>query len=87
MKYIVKTLDIMDYLSNKLNIMYERENKYASIIAKLVELKSYIVLGDEVKERIYDYLEEIDAVSYEYATQVFKELFEENKTVLSIVKK
>ena len=38
----------MDYLGNKLNIMYERENKYASIIAKLVELKAYIVLSDEL---------------------------------------
>ena len=31
-------VDLMDYLSNKLNIMYDIENKYASIISKLVEL-------------------------------------------------
>ena len=31
----------------------------------------------------FDYLEEIEQVSYEYTTQVFKELFEEKKMVLS----
>ena len=34
----------------------------------------------------FDYLEEIEAVSFEYATQVFNELTERNNLVLSIVK-
>lgn len=60
MKYIVKTLDLIDYLSEKLNISFEEDNRYASIISKLVELKTELVLNNEVREKIYKYLEEIE---------------------------
>ena len=53
MKYIVKTLDLMDYLSEKLNISFDENNRYASIISKLVELKTELILSSEVREKIF----------------------------------
>ena len=47
----------MDFLSKKLNISFEENNRYASIISKLVELKTELILSSEVREKIYNYLE------------------------------
>ena len=68
-------------LKKKIYGLYVREYDDVADIARMF-------LADYFKGiNSFDYLEEIDAVSYEYTTQVFKELFEEKKMVLSIVKK
>ena len=68
-------------LKKKIYGLYVREYDDVADIARMF-------LADYFKGiNSFDYLEEIDTVSYEYATQVFNELFEDNKTVLSIVKK
>ena len=68
-------------LKKKIYGLYVREYDDVGDIARMF-------LADYFKGiNSFDYLEEIDSVSYEYTTQIFKELFEEKKMVLSIVKK
>ena len=68
-------------LKKKIYGLYVREYDDVGDIARMF-------LGDYFKGiNSFDYLEEIDTVNFEYATQIFKELFEEKKMVLSIVKK
>ena len=90
MKYIVKTLDLMDFLSKKLNISFEENNRYASIISKLVELKTELILSSEVREKIYNYLEEIEVPNRNIMIYklLYPNTFEENidKEVMSKVK-
>ena len=80
----------MDYLSEKLNISFEENNRYASIISKLVELKKEIVLSNEVREKIYKYLEEIEVPNRNVMIYklLYPNTFEENidKEVMSNVK-
>ena len=80
----------MDFLSKKLNISFEENNRYASIISKLVELKTELILSSEVREKIYNYLEEIEVPNRNIMIYklLYPNTFEENidKEVMNNVK-
>ena len=68
-------------LKKKIYGMYVREYDDVADIARMF-------LADYFKGiNSFDYLEEIEAVSYEYASQILKEIIQKNNMVFSVVEK
>ena len=62
MKYILKTLDIIDKVSNELKLNIVENDKYRSLVADIYKLskEDTVVLSDGLKEDIIVYLKSLD---------------------------
>ena len=62
MKYILKTLDIIDKVSNELKLNIVENDKYRSLVADIYSLskEGTVVLSDGLKEDIIAYLKSLD---------------------------
>lgn len=62
MKYILKTLDIIDKVSNELKLNIVENDKYRSLVADIYSLskEDTVVLSDGLKEDIIAYLKSLD---------------------------
>ena len=62
MKYILKTLDIIDKVSNELKLNIVENDKYRSLVADIYSLskEDTVVLSDGLKEDIIVYLKSLN---------------------------
>ena len=74
-------LDIINRIKKSIYGAYVKEYNDPADIARMFLADSFKGINS------FDYLEEIVVVNEEYIEQVFKDVFNENKMVLSVIKK